>query len=161
MTRAGKVVHLLVLEPVGKGAEDLATVGDGVFLFGGEVGHSAVHFGEPENWIVAEAAVAGGGLSDSSRTNGGEMLGRKSGSGKGDVAVEPSSALRFGSVFEVVENDRHFFGEGGFFTGESFGIDAKFAREGVYFEPSVVSEAPFSGGLGGGFGFDGGVFGVC
>ena len=131
-----------------------------MFLFGGEVGHGAVLFGEEEDGVVAESAVAAGRCGDDAFAGGGEVLGREAGAGEGDVAIEASGSQFFGGVFEAVEDNRHFFGEGGFFAGEAFAVDAEFAGEGVDFESGVVGEAPFAGGLAGGFGFDGGVFGV-
>lgn len=135
-------------------------MGDGVFLFGGEVGHGAGLIGEEENGVVAEAAIAAGGLGDDAFASGREVFGREVGTGEGDVAVEAGGSLLFGGVFEAVEDDRHFFGEGSFFASEPFAVDAEFAGEGVNLEAGVVGKAPFAGGLAGGFSFDGGVFGV-
>lgn len=116
-----------------------------MFLLGGEVSHGAIQVREPEDGVVAKAAISGWSRGDLTLADGGKVFGWEARSGEGDVAIEPCSTLRFGGVLKSIKDDCHLFGERGFFACEALGVDSEFTRDGINFESGIVGKAPLSG----------------
>lgn len=171
----------------GDRAARLASVGAGVFLFGGEfggvfAGEGVGGVGEDKERVIAEAVLAArvaGEASFEGAAGGGEDVGVGVGGGVGlrgsgredeghgaDEAGGASvvgdgvhEAEEFGVVGGVALGARHR-GEGGladFVGGEASGADARVAVECVDFETRVVGEAGLSRERGVGAGFEEGV----